>query len=405
MSQTYAGNGHYVLEYCRLLAKDQNADEELTWDLSGFMFEVSLFESLYSSTMSGYIAVVDSFNINQLLPLYGNETIELSFYTAGSEQNPIVYFGKVYKISEKHRISDHSSGYIIKFCSEAAILSKRSFVQRGFRSSRHQIVTDIYNKYLSGASRKSLEAQTTKGVSTYTWGAVEPLEAISGMSRTCMGTDGTVGFLFYENNKEFRLQSLQSLYQQEPVAFYSNRPAGVYDDVKDRHVEQFNSIQDIKINEENSLLDRIMDGVHGSDNIYYDILNKSLTNKHYRKNESFDPAKSLGKIPDKKFIEDGEDIMVLSYASGNPEQYLWEVETMMKKIEAETFKAKMSVFGDTAIKAGDTINVTIPEWDQFEEMTSSFEGKVLISSIRHTITKTTYVQVFNIQKDSYEENS
>lgn len=404
MSQTYAGNGQYVLEHCRLLAKDQNTDEELTWDLSGFLFELSLFESLHSQTMSGYIAVLDTFNINNLLPIYGNETIELSFHTAGAEQNEIAYTGKVYKVSEKHRISEHASGYTIKFCSEAALLSKRTFVQRGFKSTRHEIVKDIYNTYLRGQSEKPLEAQETKGVSTYTWGTVDPLEAIQGVSRRCIGADGTFGFLFYENNQEFRFQSLQSLYQQDPVAIYSNRPAGVYNDVEDRFVEQFNSIQAIEINEENSLLDRIMDGLHGSDNVYYDILNKTLANKHYRKNESFDPNKSLGELPDKKFIEDGEDIMRLTFLSGDAEQYTWEVESMMKKIESETFKAKLSVFGDSNIKVGDVIEVSIPEWNQFEDLKSPFEGKVLISAIRHTLTKTTYSQVFNIQKDSYEDN-
>jgi len=401
--KTYAGNGQYVLDYIRLIVKDENTDEELEWNLLSFMVEVSLFEDIMNP-MSGYVAVLDSFNFNELLPLYGNEKFEIGFYTAGNEKNRIEYQGFVYKVSEKHRITEHTSGYTIRFCSEAALLSKRSFVNAGFEAEPHNIAKSIYNRYLTDITRKPLEVQQTKGIGQYTFGAHEPLEALSIISRRATGTDQTIAFTFYENNQEFRFESIQTMYQREPVAAYSNTQAGIYEDVKKRFEEQFESYQDIEIYEENSFMDRLMDGLHGSNHGFFDLINKTFTNFTYRKNERFDPSKSLGDRPDKKFVDGGQDIQTIKYYSGYTEQFFSEVDSLMKRKESETFKAKVSVFGDSAMKAGDVIFLAVPNWNTDQEnVKTMFQGNVLIGSIRHTLTKDHYTQALGVMKDSYEE--
>lgn len=400
---TYAGNGQYVIEYVKLLIKDENTDEMMEWNLLPFMVEVSLFEDIMNP-MSGYIAIMDSFNFNELLPLYGNEIFQISFHTAGNETNKIEYEGRVYKISEKHRITEHTSGYTIRFFSECSLLSKRSFVNSGYRAEPNKIVESIFSRYLRDRSTKPLVTQQTKGIGQYTFGTQDPLEAISVISRRTQGTDNTIAFVFYENNQEFRFESIQTMYQREPVASYSNTQSGVYRDVKKRFEEQFESYQDIEIFEENSLLDRLMDGLHGSNHGFFDLKEKSFTNFTYRKNERFDPQKSLGEIPDKKFIEGGQDTQSIKYYSDFTQQFFTEVDSLMKRKESETFKAKVSVFGDSSLKAGDVIYLVVPNWNTDQEnIKTMFQGNVLIGSIRHTLTRDHYTQALGVMKDSYEE--
>lgn len=404
MSENYNGNGNYILEYCNLYSKDENTDEELVWDLVPHFVEASLFESITSPTMSGYIAVIDAFNANELLPLYGGERIELSFYTAGNEEKPIEYIGYVFKVSPKHRLTEHSTGYKISFCSEASILSKRTFTHMGMTSTISQMVSDIYSNHLLGRTRKLLETSSTKGVLSYTFGATEPLDAISVLSRRASGTDSTVGYLFYENNQTFKFESIQQMYQRDIVASYTNRQAGVYEETSQRNIEQFESIQGINIDEENSFMDRMMDGIHGSNFGHFNLMTKTFTNFHYRKNDDFDPSKSLGSIPDKKFVDDGNDTQSIAYESSDPLIWFDEARGIMKLIESETFRAKVSVFGDSNLKSGDLIRLSVPNWNVDQEnVKTGFDGSVLISSIRHTITPKTYAQVLGVRKDAYEE--
>lgn len=401
---SYASNGQYVLEEVKLFAKDLNTDDELEWNLIPTMYEISLFESIIKGPMTGYIAIQDSFNINELLPLYGEERIELSFYTAGNEDNPIEYQGLVYKVSEKHRISEHTSGYKIMFCSESALLSKRRFTNRGYKDVSSNVVQQIFDGMLVDRSEKRLEVSETKGVQTYSFGALEPLEAISIVSRRASSTQDDVGYVFYENNREYRFVPLQELYQQDPVAEYTNTQAGVYKDVKQRAQEQFESYQSIEINEENSFLDRLMDGVHGSNHAFFDIVNKTFVNYHYKKNERFDDTKSLGSMPDKKPVGNGQDTQSIVYHSDQSELTLNEVQGYMKKKESETFKALVSVFGDSTLVAGDVIYLVVPNWNVDQEnVKTMFQGKVLIDSIRHTLTKDQYTQTLGVRKDSYDE--
>lgn len=403
-SANYTASGQYVLSQLMLFTKRGESEQELAWDLSQSYVECSLFESLNDDCMSGYVVVVDSVNLNDFLPLYGYERIELEFYTAGAEQNRIQYTGYVYKVNERIRLSEHSMTYKINFISEEFLKSERTFVQTGYRDNNDKIAYDIYRRFMRGKQNKPFIADQTVGISDYTFGALEPIECINILTRTAVASSGNVGYLFFENNEAFNFVSIQSLYQQEPVARYMNRLAGVYDDVKERSIEQFESIQGIEYLEENSLLDRLNDGLHGSDHVYFDLVTKQTIQHHYRKSDVYDRTKSLGEIPDKKEIADGHDIINLGYVADNLAQTPYVVDSKMKLIEAGTFRANIMVFGDSKLKAGDVLEVYLPRLyvDQ-ENKRNVFEGKVLISAIRHTITPDEYIQEIEIIKDAYNE--
>src|SRR5699024_9041200 len=134
----YKSNGGYVLERLLIYSYDEESPGEgKAWDLAPAFSEISLFESLTDETMTGYVAVADSENIRDIMELHGLERVELSFYTAGAEEQRIDFVGVVYKVSERIRITEHTMGYKISFCSEAMIKSERTFVQRAYEGNVH----------------------------------------------------------------------------------------------------------------------------------------------------------------------------------------------------------------------------------------------------------------------------
>lgn len=403
-STNYSANGQYILNSMTLFSKKENSEDEVALDMSSTFKECSIFESIDGETMSGYVVILDSVNLYDTLPIYGGERVEISFYTAGAEQFAVDVIMYVYKTSERIRISEQSVAYKISFCSEALLKSERTFVQTGYVDTNDRIAQQIYRTFLRNQSNKPFIADVCLGFSEYTFGAIKPIEAIQILTRDAVATNGNVGYKFFENQDAFNFVSIQSLYQQQPVARYTNRLGGYYDDVKQRAIEQFESIQDIKYYEENSLLDRINDGLHGSDHVYFDIVTKQVITHHYNQADQFDKNKSLGEIADKKPIADGNDIINIGYVSDTLNRTSFETQSKMKLIEAYKFRCEITVFGDSRLKAGDVIEVYFPRlYVGQEELRNIYEGKVLISSIRHTITPDQYMQEIELIKDAYND--
>lgn len=400
----YTASGNYELNKLTIRTETSSPENKngIVWDLRPFMIEASVFESIENVVMSGYVSVVDTFNINEILPLYGNEIVEIEFNTAGSD-HVVKYTGRVYKVTDRHRITEHSMGYVIKFTSEASILSQRKCVNRGYKATIDEIVSSVYQNTLSGDTQKPLRAEKTRGIHTYTIGEQKPLEAILWLSRQAKAANGNSGFVFFENHNEYVFSSLQTLYEQKPVAKYTSKHAGVYDDVKKRHEEEFERVQDVEMFEKNSILDRYMRGLHGSEHMYFDLIDKRVIT-HKKNNETdFDPNKSLGEIVNKKPVDSGRDHLRLRYVAGST---FIEDETanVMTIQQSEMFKGRIVVFGDSKLLAGDVIEVDFPNWtSEQKEMKSAYSGKVLVGGIRHMLTQAQYTQNLLIRKDAYQD--
>lgn len=399
----YKSNGNYVLE--KLLIYSYNSKESKgegkAWDLMPSFSEISLFESLTDSVMTGYVAVADSENVRELMELHGMERIELSFHTAGAEEQRIDFIGVVYKISERIRLTEHTMGYKISFCSEALIKSERSFVQRAYEGNVHDIVVQIYEEYLRGLDDKNIEIVPTEGIHRYTFGTLRPIDSINIMLRDSYSVNNEYGYVFYEDNEKFNYKPLQMLYLQEPVARYVHRLPGVYDDVNERAQEQFESIQAINYSDEVSLLDRIADGVYGSSHIYFDITTKQYMTHRYDTISEYDEERSLGNSPVQRELEIGDDVVFMNYVSNNMPMTIQYTRSLMKMIESETFKANITVFGDSSLKVGEIIEVFLPRLSSNEEIENPYQGKMLISAIRHTMDRVNYMQELEVVKDAF----
>lgn len=398
---TYTEHSSYVLEELTL----KHAQGDL--DLSANFISLSLFESVEDIGMSGQLIIPDSYNLSDIAPFYGYEEIIISFYTSGNEDNPIEYSGRIYKISEKHRISEHTSGYSLFFCSDIMITSKRSYVLSGYNDTISNAVSSIHNTFNN--SDKPFLITETQGTFTYSFGHVDPLEAIQIMKPKALSINGDLGYLYFENNQEWIFKPIEELYQQEVLANYGSRSAGVSQDINNRFAEQFESIQDIKIYEENSYMDRLNDGIHGSDHYYFDIFNKRYYDNYtYNRNNEYNSNRSLGESSSKLDVDMSHDITFLTFGSSEQETANYKAfsQSRMRLRESDMFRAEMTVMGDSKLKCGAILDVVFPNWNQDQENVGTlFDGKVFIKKINHMLTQSQYMQVLMVSKDAYNEDS
>lgn len=398
---TYKSHSSYVLETAELTHQGG------TLDFKEIFLTINLYESIEDPGMNGKIAMTDSINIPEIAPLYGDETVKLVFYTSGNESNPIEYEGIVYKISNKIRISEHTSGYYIYFCSKHVLNSTRMFVNRFFEDTISNIASSLYSEI---QDQKPIVVTGTRGTYKYTFGTVDPITAIHNMIPKAISGSSDHSYVFFENNKEVKFVPIQELYKEEPVVEYGYRNAGIVKDSQTRYEEQFETIHDIEVMEENSLLDRYQDGIHGSDHFMFDFLSKKYLDDEdkfsYNKTEWYDPSKSLGRVPDKIPIEKKHDTLFLSYGYGetdvaNHKDY---IEDRMKLRESDMFRSLLTVMGDSKLKAGDCITVKLPNWNQNQEDVGTlFDGKFLVKKIGHILSPSSYYMSLQINKDAYEE--
>lgn len=398
----YTGHSEYEL---KSLEMSHNSG---SMNMSNIFVSLNLFESIEDMTMSGNVIVNDTSQMTDVLPLYGNEKIDIAFHTSGNESNPKEFKGVVYKVSPRQKVNEQTTGFIIYFCSEELFKSNRDFVNKKYEDTIDSIVSSIFSKHVE--LQKPLETSSTTGLYKYTFGNINPLDAIQMMIPRATGGSGKQAFVFFENSDSFVFKPLQELYKGEVVASYGKKNAGVHEKNLTKYDEQFESYHDIQMREENSLLDRVNDGIHGSRHLGFDLITKEYKDDDgetwYNKNEWF--SGGLGSNADLIPVEKKDDKIFLTYLydevdKTNHKNY---IESKMKNRESDMFRANITVMGDSKLKCGDILDVLIPNWnlDQ-EELPTVYDGKVIIKKIWHMVTQTEYIQVIQINKDSYSETS
>lgn len=391
---SYTGHGQYKINYLKLVAPSAELDLSIAY------VQIDLYESIFSPVITGSVIIMDTYNLQDVTPLYGDEKILLSFNTTGNDQNPIDIVGSVYKITEKHQISEHTSGYAIHFVSNEALVSARNVVQKTYKATCSAIVEDVYKTILGGS--KPLKSTPTVGIDDWVFGAVHPFEVISIMSKYSYNNNHR-GYLFYEDTKQFNFVPLQELYTQPAIIDYAYGGRGAYKDVKQAVPESNNTIQSFKLMEENSLMDRVMEGQHGSTTFEVNLLKKKVKDYIYNKESEFEPSKSLGDLAVKRSIPMSPNASMSIGYNLDPKFNLPDlVKSDALKVEVDTIRAEMAVFGDSFVRVGMTCDVRVPNWNMDQgAVKTMIDGKFLIASIHHVLNNTNYVQSMMIQKDGY----
>lgn len=390
---TYRDHGQYDLTTLNLVLDVGGLKRKI--DLSQAFITIDVYESMFDHGMSGSVSVLDSFDLSNNLPLVGGETIEIEFNTSGNS-NSIKFEASVYKISESHRISDHSSGFMIHFVSDVVLKSQQTWIQSSFNQPISQIVESLYGLI---SSKKSLQTVPTYGVEPYVFGYERPLDAILRLSKRACSTVGDSGYVWFESNRSFHFEPLSKFYRQSPVANYTNKPRGVYDDEKNRVAESFLSIQGFKDLSENSIVDRAGEGYHGAVFTRWDTKLKVMEVYEYSRVDNYSKLRSIAPEPNKKQIDDNYDQkQVFSLCNQPPGRLSDLAKNHQQKIEINLNRYELNIFGNSSLAVGDIISVEIPNHSSVEQDTISDQ---LITQIHHNISNVSYTQTIMVQSQGY----
>ena len=191
--------GEYTLEDVRLFASSGNIIP-----LNGLTVSISLFENIFSPTMSGTITLLDANSIVSNLPIIGQEFLSFKIKTASITEGgtSIIDFTKnpfsVYKIDQ--RIEGTNSELItLHFASPEMLRNLRTRVSKSYTNTIDNIAIDVIQNSRYINSKKDLFIEETVGVRKIISPNSNPFTFIQKLSSEAISkNNGSPFFLFYE---------------------------------------------------------------------------------------------------------------------------------------------------------------------------------------------------------------
>ena len=435
--------GDYNIKEIKLFTSSGNVI-----DLSAVVMAINIYEDIFSPSITGSIAVVDTNAIITNAPITGQDYISFKITTPGLENQSIDFTQNVmsnYRIDSRMSVSAGTEVFTLHFCSPEGLRDNRVRVSKSYTNSINNIVEDVLTSKFYIHSNKDLFIEPTVGIKKMVVPNMHPFKLINLLKREAQAEyNGSPHYLFYENINGIHFRSLDSLYAQKEIGTYRSGDAGTIDFKEGGfgNVEyELKRVLEYQFNANNDTLKNIAGGMLASSIISYDIYNKNYSYNDFDYINDFQEYDRVGgnDIQDNHPIynqvsldEFDNTISEFPYSrihlhptstvnGADAQHYDYETKSYpytSNKID-ETYLSRQSKFmelndgasitmeinGTTTVYAGSIINFDMPinGTDHEDEKTDKYySGRYLIQSTRHMFDQKNkrHTIMMNLVKDS-----
>lgn len=441
----YAGD--FRLKTCNIISfrKAEGSEKAFRVNIQPQTMSITLVEDVTMPCINGSIDVADGQDFRTMLPLTGNERLELHVFTPG--QREIKYMEvtgttlNVYKV-DKIRISGGTARqqiYRVHFTSKEAIRNGITRISKAFTGPIENMVNEIVKDDKFLASRKSLVVEPTATNTKFVIPNLKPFRAIKFLADQSVAKNYlNAGYLFYEDTQGFNFRSFESMFAKgghtaRPVIeAYAMQPAKVrtpdknIDVVKDLQSPDSYSFVDVV-----NTLEEINNGLFANRLVTNDIYNKKISTYDYDYHDNFgnyfhtehndggkvnekylrplvfvDQDKALSDYPLAKLMNVVDTKKVHNdYEFTPPEDIL--PHKITQRAQLANFHLIMTVPGQTRLNVGNMISFALPDQrpvahDQAQTLNPYYSGRYLILSIKHKFDMIAQKHTINLRavKDS-----
>ena len=411
--------GEYSLSELKLMSSSGNVV-----DLSRTYISLSLFENIFSSSMSGIIVLTDANNLLMNMPVTGQDYLSLKIETPSLEEHAIDYTETVFSITKIDDKIDAKGAAVVQlhFCSPEMLRNQRTRVSRSYTSTVSNIVYDILNNARYINSNKQLFIEPTKNLRKLVIPNSHPFDAIKRLMREAESNEySSPHYLFYENTHGIHFRSIESLFRQATTGLYHAGEIGTINK-KDNLEQEYYRVLSYNVNANNDTLGNIVGGMLASKMITHDIVDKSYSvSRHdyfqdfykYKRVNFNDSGKdnpiynevsldefgnNLGNFDDsvlhvhptattngKDALHYDENLKDFSYSPNTMSKTYLKRKAKFMELNAGT-SVVMQVNGNTTIACGDIVEFNMPVVGKEHTKDSSDiynSGRYLVSNLRH----------------------
>jgi hypothetical protein len=417
------GPQSYLLEQLMILTQAGPVD------MKAINVELHYDEDLFNNSCLGQMMVTDAAGLLEAFQFSGNEFLYLTL-SKGNKQDKIDKIFRIYKVAKrKPEGQGLTESFVFYFCSEELMLSEQYKICKSYKGKKvKDIVQDIASNYLKIDSSKIANLEDTFGTYDFIIPNLKPFDAINWLMVYARPNDTKAGadMLFYEDRDGFRMQSLQSLYQQQSIGSYT------FSTKNTESIES--SISDIQTYMTSARSYEILDsfdtlgatnlGMYANSLLNVDILaRKSKLIKYDYKNDYFmsnlqlnqeaalntTVKNRIGDTPNKTHLANFKMIFANSYEKNLSDKQVArdifaDVYVPHRTAQlplANYTRMKISVWGDPSLTVGKVIDFNLLSYRTKNRSIDPFySGKYIITAVKHKLTPTDYVTILEIAKDS-----
>lgn len=433
--------GDVVIESLKLLSLNNT----LT-DLDDFLIELNLYEDMFTNFLRGDIAISDSRNLIQILPIIGEEYLLLKFRTP-SFPDAVEKTFRITQVTDRKIVRDNNTQtFILHFVSQELILDILLPVFRSFEGNIDEVVIDLFANYISYSRDiesnstdtviKEIEKVTPLNIFTETENKVKfvspgwsPFKCINWLASKSIPKEGKAcNFLFFESNKSFYFGSIESIFDftnknASFIGTYSISASNIKDENRGTINREYFLTESVDMVTTTDYVKNYTNGYLANRLITLDVFNKKYELIDYDHTEEYFKYKhSSGEKSVPIFAEGSlkNPATSISFYPVNPKlfnNFADNVSEKMGKIygnrkstllELTNLKLNINVPGRTDVEIGNMLRFIYPELGPKDNPNTKAEdtqysGYYIITAIRHKITKTDTLEhrmVMEIVKDS-----
>ena len=428
--------GEYLLEDSKIISVSGSV-----FDIKELIEEISIYEDIFTYTVSGTLTFTDTSNIVKNFPIIGEERLVLKLATPQEKESPdttIDYTRSplmITSVSARSPRKSNSQIVTLSFKSLETFRDNACRVSQSYSGQPSDIIDKILRDKSYLATTKRFFRENTANNIKVVFPNMRPFDCITQLMKRSNSASNvnSPSYLFYETTKGFHLRTFDGLCNDDVAFFFRERVSAVLDDNNVAN-QQLNleTIGNYEIVSNKDTANQMLNGAYNSKLITHDIYNKRLDSYKYDYLSNFDkdihpdngeskPIVSEAIDPDlnKSITQfDGTKLYVTSTASGysfsEDENYPYQSDNRNQTIQRRNGRIQqfgggiimnLEIAGNTTIKVGDKVNLEINnlsdvDGDDFEKELS---GNFIITTLRHVFTQSKQLKhkiIMQVMKDS-----
>ena len=380
-------------------------------DIREQVLSIELFEDIFSPFITGKVAITDSQDLINRMPLIGQELIQIDIQTPEMDKSKFKGTFYIFKLTERISLGDTETGYVLHFINSDAVKDRSNSIDAAKKGFCSNIIQDLVAEDAQGLkSTKQLNMTPTVNGTRFICNGWSPTRAIDFVTERAINKEGHADYIFFENRDGYNFLGLSELYNGPVIQEFiedNQSPDGSDAD------ESYKRISKMFMHEGFNFFERLRQGVFINKLRNYDMTTKTYTKSNYSSLAQFKERSHLNKYPlstpDVIANENASSFQLLTHENMHKGFGDTSVErSLLQRTSAiantRAFVLNIEVPGRMDYTAGRVVNLstfrkeaTDKDTDMLDPM---FSGNYLIGSIGHEITSKAHTCSMEIFKDS-----
>ena len=393
-------------------------------NLRGQFISMTIYEDLYSNSLSGRLLLTDTLALMRHVPIVGNETVTIKFYTPGdmSGDKPKTVTFNAFNAMSVSSTTDNSKILSLELVSSEFVEGTTTrFCQSYTKMKYSEMARSIFKDRISPEG--SIDIKDTMGYKNIVVPYWTPFYAMNWLCKKSISADDInhCDYMFYQTlDGLYHFMPLSELKRREVKAKFERYPGGGRTETGEINMEvSLRKIKNMVIVQLPDTAKEAANGVYGSTLHTLDLVGKEYKQTFYRYAKEFDKEVGVSKYPivslpnHKSESHITNHIMMYPkhteqydgyYNNDNVETYASRRNSLMGRMKHQILR--LTVPGDSRLRVGDIVEVEVPSFeetlnkDEYRDIILS--GNYMITSIMHKVNEGYYEMDIVVSKDSLD---